>query len=517
MPNNPDRENVRKIVEEISDKVALTNGNPFDQFERGVLAGLVQRHWPVLSAFLSPLLADPPAEVNEDAIASLREANEVRQREWDESDVITLVYRGNELAGEVGEACNIIKKIERERIGLRGTRATIGQLGEELADVIICADLVAMKAGIDLDAEVRDKFNATSEKYGLKTRIAARLAKPQQVSEEVVRLLDEGDRLESLAMTNDCARWRSVGSLLYGPNDDDSAIAFDNFHHPAFIAFLWNNYQRISRAIRPLPSPLTKDVTDEAAKESEPSADVIGGFTQTSLNCAGCGKRLLIANAWMTDGCPCNSRLGINSMNETRWRLLMQLQQEQSRELESQPKTLNGRTVWNAVNECDRILEATLERCDPDEAGMGWILVRLTKAREALSDRPSSPAPATASETSTPGWLAPPSQSIAMPNDDRTLTPVNFGNLAGTYADKSNAFVAPVPGEEAEKRIAEEQRQHAELIARLEFAISDAEDDRKVFAEIRQRDLRLVISYFRQQSAALDAANAKIAELTKGK
>lgn len=62
--------------------------------------------------------------------------------------------------------------------------------------------------------------------------------------------------------------------------------------------------------------------------------DIIGGFPEQSLNCKGCGKSLLIENAWMTDGCPCNSRLGINSMNETRWRLLMQLQQQQSREIE---------------------------------------------------------------------------------------------------------------------------------------------------------------------------------------
>lgn len=72
---------------------------------------------------------------------------------------------------------------------------------------------------------------------------------------------------------------------------------------------------------------------------SEPSkVDVIGGFQAASSECAGCGKPLLMENAWMTDGCPCNSPLGVNSMNETRWRLLMQLQQEQSRRLEVSEK-----------------------------------------------------------------------------------------------------------------------------------------------------------------------------------
>ena len=62
--------------------------------------------------------------------------------------------------------------------------------------------------------------------------------------------------------------------------------------------------------------------------------DTIGGFPVVSDTCAGCGKPLLLENAWMTDGCPCNTSLGVNSLNETRWRLLMELQQQQSRELE---------------------------------------------------------------------------------------------------------------------------------------------------------------------------------------
>lgn len=60
------------------------------------------------------------------------------------------------------------------------------------------------------------------------------------------------------------------------------------------------------------------------------SVDIIGGFDFADPNCKGCGKPLVIENAWMTDGCPCNSVLGVNSMNSTRWRLLLQLQNQQS-------------------------------------------------------------------------------------------------------------------------------------------------------------------------------------------
>lgn len=55
--------------------------------------------------------------------------------------------------------------------------------------------------------------------------------------------------------------------------------------------------------------------------------DIIGGFPYADPYCKGCGKPLTLEHAWMTDGCPCNHVLGVNSMNETRWRLLMLLQQ----------------------------------------------------------------------------------------------------------------------------------------------------------------------------------------------
>lgn len=102
---------------------------------------------------------------------TLREANVARSQEWTGSNGLSLTFRGNELAGETGEACNVIKKLERERMGLVGSRDTWEHLAEELADVVICADLIAMDVGIDLDAAVRRKFNMTSEKYGLSVRM----------------------------------------------------------------------------------------------------------------------------------------------------------------------------------------------------------------------------------------------------------------------------------------------------------------------------------------------------------
>lgn len=102
---------------------------------------------------------------------TLRAANEQRAEEWMKGEDVSLTFRGNELAGEVGEACNVIKKLEREARGFVGSRATLGDLADEIADVVICCDLVLMKAGMDLGEAVRRKFNYTSTKYGLSTRI----------------------------------------------------------------------------------------------------------------------------------------------------------------------------------------------------------------------------------------------------------------------------------------------------------------------------------------------------------
>lgn len=50
-------------------------------------------------------------------------------------------------------------------------------------------------------------------------------------------------------------------------------------------------------------------------------------------------------------------------------------------------ETAEGRTVHNAVTECERILDETVERWD-EKVTADWCLVRITKALEALHDRP---------------------------------------------------------------------------------------------------------------------------------
>jgi NTP pyrophosphatase (non-canonical NTP hydrolase) len=101
----------------------------------------------------------------------LRYANVQRNKEWDPENQFGGSFHGLELAGEVGELCNLVKKLERERLGRPGSRASFMQLAEELADAQICLDKLAMFYSIDLGEATRIKFNATSDKMNLKTRL----------------------------------------------------------------------------------------------------------------------------------------------------------------------------------------------------------------------------------------------------------------------------------------------------------------------------------------------------------
>lgn len=49
----------------------------------------------------------------------------------------------------------------------------------------------------------------------------------------------------------------------------------------------------------------------------------------------------------------------------------------------------SARTTDDAINEAERLLDETFNKLDPDNERDGWFMVRITKIREALADRPS--------------------------------------------------------------------------------------------------------------------------------
>lgn len=105
------------------------------------------------------------------AFETLRNASLMRQTYWDRDHKISLEYRGLELGGEAGEAQNKLKKLVREALKLRGSRSSVAEVAEELADVIIVVDLIAGMLNIDLWPEVVSKFNKTSQENDLPVRI----------------------------------------------------------------------------------------------------------------------------------------------------------------------------------------------------------------------------------------------------------------------------------------------------------------------------------------------------------
>lgn len=78
----------------------------------------------------------------------------------------------NALAGEAGEACNIAKKLIRGDYG-NDLELGIGELMDEIADVVIYADLVCQRVGKKLRIAVLKKFNEKSEQVGSDVRLSS--------------------------------------------------------------------------------------------------------------------------------------------------------------------------------------------------------------------------------------------------------------------------------------------------------------------------------------------------------
>ena len=105
----------------------------------------------------------------------LRQKNNERQLLWDPDNILVgplgKLFRSNELGGELGEALNEVKKLIREELGIKGSRTSLTKLGDELADVIICTDLLAALYNVDLVEAVTRKFNETSDNVGFDVKL----------------------------------------------------------------------------------------------------------------------------------------------------------------------------------------------------------------------------------------------------------------------------------------------------------------------------------------------------------
>ena len=92
--------------------------------------------------------------------------------DWSLSDWMTATM------GELGEAANIAKKLNRVRDGIPGNKETPAELraalADEIADTFIYLDLLAQSQGIVLEDAVLTKFQKTSEKIGYDDKLLRR-------------------------------------------------------------------------------------------------------------------------------------------------------------------------------------------------------------------------------------------------------------------------------------------------------------------------------------------------------
>lgn len=87
------------------------------------------------------------------------------------------------MAGEAGEVCNAVKKLRRVECDalninepgrqLSTVDEAVKQIGKEIADTLIYLDLLALRLGLDLEAELIAKFNETSARYDFPERLSA--------------------------------------------------------------------------------------------------------------------------------------------------------------------------------------------------------------------------------------------------------------------------------------------------------------------------------------------------------
>lgn len=105
----------------------------------------------------------------------LRRANVARYADYPQCEEKTIEHWAMCVGGEAGELLNTLKKwCEGDtKIYVRGEKVPLNLkvIGDEIADIVIYADILAEKLGLNLGECVRSKFNEVSERVGSAVRL----------------------------------------------------------------------------------------------------------------------------------------------------------------------------------------------------------------------------------------------------------------------------------------------------------------------------------------------------------
>ena len=103
------------------------------------------------------------------------EINRERAAVWHNNTPWTTDQWATAVTGEWGEACNVLKKLNRASDGIVGNSKTVAelehQLAEEIADTVTYLFLFADACGVNIAGSAIRKFNKVSEKHGFPQRL----------------------------------------------------------------------------------------------------------------------------------------------------------------------------------------------------------------------------------------------------------------------------------------------------------------------------------------------------------
>lgn len=112
---------------------------------------------------------------------------------------------GNAVAGEVGEMCNIAKKIKRGDFK-SNKREGIELLSKEMADIIIYIDLMAKRENINLEQAIINKFNEVSNKHNCDIKLKVMKTKMKKTKLINSKLLEALEWIEHHALQDGCSK-----------------------------------------------------------------------------------------------------------------------------------------------------------------------------------------------------------------------------------------------------------------------------------------------------------------------
>jgi len=117
-------------------------------------------------------------------LKKLTQVNYKRCRRWHKSEDLSdwsISDWACAMAGEAGEVCNAVKKLNRLRDNLpskndpdrqiNSYEEAKAKIGEEIADTVLYLNLLAIRLNLDFEKEIKNKFNSVSKKYGFPEKL----------------------------------------------------------------------------------------------------------------------------------------------------------------------------------------------------------------------------------------------------------------------------------------------------------------------------------------------------------